>query len=210
LAIRLAAVLVGFVSSTGVCHQSLNDSGSDVGTPHAPPLEIFGVSSDMKAMVVDAVGLFADAGLELPPLVIRSGESGRGCGGHDGIHRPHAGWSEIELCVDAPTGMVFHTVLHELAHAWATRGLSSDRRAEFQDLRGFVYWRNYDEAAWEDNGTEQAAEIIAWGVNDRPAGTVRIDRVSCGDLHAGFVALTGMEPLHGLTNICAPKLVPRF
>jgi hypothetical protein len=90
-----------------------------------------------------------------------------------------------------------------LAHAWAAGALTDDRRAAFQELRGFEFWRNYEQAAWEDNGTEQAAEIIAWGVNDRPSATARIDHVSCGELKAGYVALTGLRPVHGPTTICA-------
>ncbi len=210
-AFRIAAALASLISGPVVISQESNVSNSVLrGEPHAAgAVEIIDVSSEMTAMVADAVGLFADSGLELPPLVVRGGDAETGCDGHDGIHRPHAGWSEIELCAQETTGAVFHTVLHELAHAWAAQGLSPERKEAFQELRGFEFWRNYVEAAWEDNGTEQAAEIIAWGVNDRPAGTVRIDQVSCGELRAGFIALTGMEPLHGLTNVCAGVVVSR-
>ena len=67
-------------------------------------------------------------------------------------------------------------VLHELAHAWSTIGLPVERRHAFQVLRGWEHWSDYDLAEWRDNGTEQAAEIIAWGVSNKAAPTVQIDQ----------------------------------
>lgn len=176
----------------------------------AEALQLIDLSPDQIDLVNHAVGLFAESGLVLPPLVVQGHMDKAACGGHDGMHRLHAGWSEIDLCGGKPQhSAVVHTVLHEIAHAWAAAALTDERRAAFQALRGFEFWRNYQQAAWEDNGTEQAAEIIAWGVNDRSASTVRIDRVSCGELHAGYVALTGLEPRYGLTTICAGVKVGR-
>jgi len=210
-AFRLVATILCFVNGaisitqrSGVVDVVAEDPALSAGT-----VEMVDVSSEMAVLVAAAVGLFGDASLELPPLVIRGGDPELGCEGHDGTHRRRGGWSEIELCAQQSTDAVFHTVLHELAHAWAAHGLSSARKAAFQELRGFEFWRNYAEAAWEDNGTEQAAEIIAWGVSDRPAGLVRIDDVSCGELHEGFVALTQREPLHGLTSVCEGTVVSR-
>jgi hypothetical protein len=168
-----------------------------------PAMQMIDLSPEQVELVTHAVGLFAESGLVLPPLVVEGHDDTAACDGHDGLHRPHSGWSEIDLCVDDPESRaVMHTVLHEIAHAWAAGGLTDERRAAFQELRGFEVWRDYEEAAWEDNGTEQAAEIIAWGVNDQPAATIRIDQVSCSELRDGYVALTGVEPVHGLTTIC--------
>jgi hypothetical protein len=173
-----------------------------------PALEMIDLSPARTTMVTDAVELFARAGLDLPPLVVRRGEPGTGCAGHDGLHHPHDGWSEIELCAEAMTHAVVHTVLHEMAHAWAAHSLTAEHEAEFHSLRGYRYWRNYTAAAWEDNGTEQAAEIVAWGVDDRATGTVRISDNSWSDLHAGYVALTGVEPSYGLTAVCMGTPAP--
>jgi hypothetical protein len=52
-------------------------------------------------------------------------------------------------------------------------------------------------------GRSKRAEIIAWAINDKPAALVRIDHVTCGELHDGYAVLTGLEPLHGLTSVCA-------
>ena len=77
-------------------------------------------------------------------------------------------------------------VLHELAHAWSTIGLPVERRHAFQVLRGWEHWSDYDLAEWRDNGTEQAAEIIAWGVSDKAAPTVQIGNDSCAELRTGY------------------------
>jgi hypothetical protein len=171
--------------------------------PLRPAMQMIGLSPDQVELVTHAVRLFAESGLTLPPLVVEGHDDTAGCDGHDGLHRPHSGWSEIDLCVaDPDSRAVMHTVLHEIAHAWAAGALTDARRTAFQELRDVEVWRDYEKAAWEDNGTEQAAEIIAWGVNDQPAATVRIDQVSCDELHDGYVVLTGIEPVHGLTTIC--------
>jgi hypothetical protein len=155
-------------------------------------MQMIGLSPDQVELVTHAVRLFAESGLTLPPLVVEGHDDTAGCDGHDGLHRPHSGWSEIDLCVaDPDSRAVMHTVLHEIAHAWAAGALTDARRTAFQELRDVEVWRDYEKAAWADNGTEQAAEIIAWGVNDQPAATVRIDQVSCDELHDGYVVLTG-------------------
>jgi hypothetical protein len=168
-----------------------------------PALELVGLDDTQSTMVTRAVALYAEAGLDLPPLVFVAGDPVTGCGGHDGLHHPHDGWSEIDLCVDAETAAVFHTVLHEIAHAWATNDLDPQRKAAFMDQRDVTAWQDYETLAWEDNGTEQAAEIISWGVSDVPAPTVRIGEDSCAELLAGYEALTGVAPSYGLTDVCS-------
>ena len=81
--------------------------------------------------------------------------------------------------------------------------VSAENLAAFQELRGYEFWLNYDEALWHENGTEQAAEILVWGLVDRPMAMSRITDNGCDDLLAGFVTLTGQQPLHGFTDLCA-------
>jgi hypothetical protein len=93
-------------------------------------------------------------------------------------------------------------ILHETAHAWIEHQLTPERKAAFRELRGWEHWRDYDAAAWHNNGTEQAAEIMVWGLIDRPLRMVRINQAGCGDLEAGYVTLTGQGPLHGFGDYC--------
>ena len=69
-------------------------------------------------------------------------------------------------------------------------------------MRGWNSWLD-DDQAWE----EQAAEIIVWALSDQPVLVFKIDQNSCDELHDGYVALTGLDPLHGYTKFCAPSVV---
>ena len=110
--------------------------------------------------------------------------------------------SVIEICADELSFPTQGMVLHETAHAWAAHALTDDRKAQFQALRGFEHWRANDEVPWHENGTEQAAEILLWGLIDRPLAMVRINNTTCADLEAGFRTLTGQAPLHGFRDHC--------
>jgi hypothetical protein len=59
------------------------------------------------------------------------------------------------------------------------------------------------EAAWHESGSEQAAEMMVWGLFDRPVRIVTIiNEHSCNDLDAGYRAFTGQPPLHGYRDYC--------
>ena len=96
------------------------------------------------------------------------------------------------------------TVLAGDSAPWSTIGLPDQRRDAFQVLRGWEHWSNLDVVEWRDNGTEQAAEVIAWGVSDKATPTVQIDHDSCAELRTGYLTLTGIEPSQGLTSLCGP------
>ncbi len=179
------------------------DDGHAPSSPR-PAIELIGLSATQQSVVSHAVGLFAEAGLPLPALVVYGSQDPSACDGHDGLHQPHEQGSEIFLCSPTADEWFRRVVLHELAHAWSTIGLPVERRHAFQLLRGWEHWSNHRHDEWRDNGTEQAAEIIAWGVSDQAAPTVQIDHDTCSELRVGYVTLTGAEPLHGLTTLCGP------
>ena len=176
-------------------------------TPSTPPtrpaLELIDISADQAAAVRRVVGLFEQANLQLPSLLVRGGQDGDECGQHLGFHRQHDTWSEIVLCKSGSSGFERSVVVHELAHAWAAFELSDADKAVFQQVRGWEYWHDYERAAWSDNGTEQAAEVLAWGVYDL-AATIAIDHHGCVDLAESYRALTGLDPVQGLTTLCEP------
>jgi hypothetical protein len=181
-------------------------NAADVVRSVSPPrsaLELIGLSTGQAAAVRRVVGLFEQANLQLPPLVVRSGQDGDECGQHLGLHRQHESWSEIVLCKSGSSGLERSVIVHELAHAWAAFELSDTNKAAFQQVRGWEHWRDYENAAWRDNGTEQAAEVIAWGVYDLVA-SIAIDHGGCADLAESYRALTGLDPVQGLTTICEP------
>jgi hypothetical protein len=154
-------------------------------------------------MVVWAVGLFEEAGLRLPPLrFVHHGEERTPCLGRRGVHEYVNGRSTIHICTSEPGKVTEALVLHETAHAWAAHGLSDERKADIHSLRRWTYWRNHEEADWRENGSEQAAEMILWGLIDRPVRIVTINEHSCEDLDAGYRVLTGQPPLHGFEDSC--------
>lgn len=159
--------------------------------------------TEIASMVEWALGLFEEADMELPALEINHhGDDTAPCDGHDGLHRPGEGRSVIELCTDDVTFPTQAMVIHELAHAWVNHNVDEDTRNAFQELRGNEHWHDYDAAAWHENGTEQAAEIVAWGLFDRPMSMSRITKNSCDELEAGYRTLTGAAPLHGFRDLC--------
>ena len=171
-------------------------------SPPTPSIELVGMTADEEAAARHDVALFAEAGLPLPPLTINRHHDRVACNGHEGLHHEFGNRSVIDICTTESGVWEARTILHELGHAWAFHFLTRRHQLAFQALRGWRYWLNYDEAAWEDNGAEQAAEIILWGLSDHAVSVVRIDQRTCSELHAGYVALTGVEPLHGYTTYC--------
>ena len=49
---------------------------------------------------------------------------------------------------------------------------------------------------------EHAAEIVVWGLIDRPVRSVFNPDTTCAALRAGYEVLVGEPPLHGFTDRC--------
>jgi hypothetical protein len=196
---RTVLALAAFVSVT-VDFSAVTKAA---GTPAPPAFELVDMPPDVAAAASWATDLFAQAGFELPPLrYVFHGDVSEPCGDRPGMHHRVDGVNVIEICTADASMVMAVMLLHETAHAWIDHALTEERKAAFQRLRGWLYWRDYDAAAWHDNGTEQAAEIIVWGLIDRPMAMVRIDQNSCVELDAGYRILTGQAPLHGLRDEC--------
>jgi hypothetical protein len=174
------------------------------GTP--PPSAIDITYTDVPPAQVElfdwALGLFAESGLALPPVDVVGHRTEAACLGRRGAHWHEHGRSRIHLCTSDSGPLEEFMVLHELGHAWDRHALSPARRDAFLALRGLSEWRNGDPDRWLDRGAEHAAEIIAWGVIDRPVRILRLHDNSCADLLIGYLVLTGTEPVHGHTEAC--------
>jgi hypothetical protein len=165
-------------------------------------VEMIGMTTDEQAAARRDIELFAEAGLPLPPVVIRRHHDRAACNGSEGLHRINGDRSVIDICTSESGTWEARTLLHELTHAWAFHYLTPEHKVAFQKVRGWKYWLDYKHAAWEDNGAEQAAEIMVWGLSDHAVPVTKIDQNTCSQLRAGYVALTGLEPLHGYTAYC--------
>ena len=129
------------------------------------------------------------------------------CEGNEGTVRPERG-NEVWICVthdnpDAERRMKEHVVLHELAHVWAGDRLDDETRADFMEFRGAENWNDRSDDWW-NRGTEQAAEVITWGVLDRDPGFQRINDRECPTMLAGFRILTGADPINEAVVCSAP------
>jgi hypothetical protein len=142
-----------------------------------------------------AVARYEAAGLELPTVDLRFHDSDAGCHGN-------VGWTDgfdVELCTRlAMEAGPQRIVLHELAHAWCNANLDDAGREAFDRFRGSPSW-NGSTSSWKARGTEQAAEIVAWGLGDGTMLPLIDGDVSPEGLAAAFELLTGRAPLHGST-----------
>ena len=139
---------------------------------------------------------FDQAGLELPPLSLSFHDDRAACDGHFGYYRSGAP-ARIDICGfnwDRFLVTPKKTLLHELAHAWAHQTLDSETRSRFLDLRGLHTWQD-DSVSWEKQGTEHAAEVIAWGLMDEELFLTSISGTESFQLADAFVLLTGRHPL---------------
>lgn len=202
---HLLAIVVGFglVLSFAIDTPPQAAAAQRSATAEAAVVEVGGVPDAMVTMIDWATALFADADLSLPSMrFVHNGTDTGPCSGRVGMHHVVDGVSVVEICT-ADVGVATRImILHETAHAWTEHRLTDEAREAFRELRGWEHWRDYAAAPWHENGTEQAAEILVWGLMDRPIRIVRIDQATCDDLLAGYRTLTGAEPLHGFRDHC--------
>jgi hypothetical protein len=177
-------------------------TNAEPGAVAAPPaIELVDMPAELAAAAMWSTDLFEQAAFDLPPLrYVFHGNNREPCSERRGLHHRVDGVNVIEICEMSSATPVL--ILHETAHAWIDHNLTEGRKADFKQLRGWIHWRNFDKAEWHDNGTEQAAEIMVWGLIDRPLAIIRIDQNSCDELDAGYRVLTGQAPLHGYRDAC--------
>ena len=75
--------------------------------------------------------------------------------------------------------------------------LTGDRRAAFVEQRDLVVWNDHSETR-DDRATEHAAEIIAWGLDQR----CKTDDIIGGEAYESLAAAFGF--LTGTAPICQP------
>jgi hypothetical protein len=140
-----------------------------------------------------ALKRYRAAGLQVPAIDVRfHGDSG-GCGGYLGYTKN----GRVDLCVRlAMEHQPLRIVLHELAHAWAEVELDEETQARFMRLRNLPGW-NVTADDWKDRGTEQAAEIIAWGLGEGTTPPMITGDLDPAALSDGFLLLTGSLPVNG-------------
>lgn len=128
---------------------------------------IRGADDEQEQTILDAIYLYENAGLELPPLKIHVHEDSVECEGAPGLYSKGGDLNRIDLC--APSMAMS---IHELAHAWERHNVKDSTRAEYMDETGAVVWNSH-EVSHPARGVEQFAHTIEWGLK-----TEKIQRIS--------------------------------
>jgi len=162
------------------------------------------LTRDQQAMVGFALDRFETQDLRLPDLEFVFHDSLLPCDLHKG--RYHRDLQLVEMC-----SMDKHTMLHEVAHAWANHNLTRGQMEAFVTEHGLDSWNDHDHA-WARRGAEHVAETIAWARSDEPrhvtggedlgnGTTVTTHQILTVDaevevLLADFKSLTGIDPVY--------------
>jgi hypothetical protein len=174
--------------------------------PHEEPTRASysatGFSEAQVALIDRAIGRYADAGLELPPLEFVRYPTRDPCRGARGFYAGDRPQATIRICTLEAGRFAESLFLHEVAHAWDAYALTARRREAFLELRNLEQWWDDGSAPWHTYGAEHAAQILVWGLIGRPIRIATIPDTSCVELRAGYVLLTGGPPSHGDTDLC--------
>lgn len=161
----------------------------------APTLEqpaIHGANAVEERTVDWAVRRFREAGLRgMPQLDVYAHPSGEGCHGNFGLYYR----GRIDLCTRYTTeAEARRFALHEMAHAWIESSGAAALLQRFMQRREIEVWddRGLD---WQERGSEQAAEIIAWGLGDGAIAPWIPEPTDAPTLVRLYELLTGREPI---------------
>jgi len=123
---------------------------------------IYGADADQEADIYAAIDAFDQAGLLLPLLQIYVHDSGEGCHEELGLFSKGGDKHRIDICMAHPS-----VIRHELAHAWEHHNMTNATRLAFLQRKGIEVWNDQESSA-PVRGIEQAAYLIAWGLDSRP------------------------------------------
>ena len=158
------------------------------------PLTVHGATAAEERAIDWAIRRYHTAGLDgMPNLEVFLHRSDEACNGGIGLY--HGG--QIDLCTkDSSERYQRKHALHEMAHAWTEANIDTDVLERFMDVRGIAAWndRSFD---WKERGTEQSAEIIAWGLGEGVPPWLP-DQADDHELAALFELLTGQRPINGI------------
>ncbi len=200
-ALTIAILLTGVTPAQSASETATAAAQPAVATVQAPRPEkaIHTDNADLAVFAQWALGRYAQAGLELPALNIYFHENNESCKGYSALHRRSEAGSQIDICSTIRTPKLEGTILHEMAHAWAAHNLTDQQRQTFIELQGLDAWYDKD-ASWNERGTEQAAEIIAWGLGETSRPPRWIPNNDPESLTTAYQQLTGTDPITDNTD----------
>jgi hypothetical protein len=156
------------------------------------PLTIHGATAGEERAIDWSIRRYREAGLDgMPDLEVYLHRSQDQCNGGIGYYLA----GRIDLCTKAssePYQRKF--ALHEMAHGWIEANVDTATLDRFMDDRGIAAWndRSFD---WKDRGTEQAAEIVTWGLGEGEIAPLLPEIPDTATLSRLYELLTGREPI---------------
>jgi hypothetical protein len=181
---RLVAFVLLVVSPFGLA--------ADRSSPDGTALTIHAVDGADERAVDWAWRRFREGGLGgLPRLEVYVHSSEDPCKG--GLGRYRAG--RIDLCTnDSSEPYARKFALHEMAHAWTEANVDAETVERFMEVRGLTVW-NDGRHPWKERGSEQVAEIIAWGLGEGEIAPLLPDVVDPATLATLYELVTGAAPI---------------
>lgn len=156
------------------------------------PLTVHGATAAEEQAIDWALRRYRTAGLDaMPNLEVFLHRSDEACNGGIGLYQG----GRIDLCTkDSSERYQRKHALHEMAHAWTEANIDTATLERFMDIRGIAVWndRSFD---WKERGTEQSAEIIAWGLGEGISPWLP-DEADDRELADLFELLTGHLPIN--------------
>jgi hypothetical protein len=157
------------------------------------PLTIHGATASEELVIDWSIRRYREAGLDgMPDLEVYLHRSQDQCKGGIGYYLA----GRIDLCTKAssePYQRKF--ALHEMAHGWIDANVDAATLDRFMDLRGIDAWNDRIADDWKDRGTEQAAEIVTWGLGEGEIAPLLPEVVDAPTLSRLYELLTGREPI---------------
>jgi hypothetical protein len=181
---RIALLLVLAAAATAL--------GGQRPAPAREPLVIHGANAAEERAIDWSIRRYREAGLDgMPDLEVYLHRSHDACNGGIGLY--HGG--RIDLCTeDSSEPYQRKFALHEMAHAWTEANVDTAVLERFMDIRGIAAW-NDRSLDWKERGTEQAAEIITWGLGEGQISPLLPEATEAPTLVRLYELLTGREPI---------------
>ncbi|NNC91335.1 MAG: hypothetical protein HKN80_02460, partial [Acidimicrobiia bacterium] len=127
-----------------------------------------------------------------------------GCGGYKGLYSSGENTPRLDLCTSGRTPIAERLILHELGHAWVHHNLTDSQRQAFVTLQDLPAWTGAT-LDWGDRGSEQAAEILAWGLQETSRPPRSIPNNDPESLTTAFHQLTGTNPIYRHEQLMATR-----
>jgi hypothetical protein len=81
-----------------------------------------------------------------------------------------------------------------MAHGWVESNVDPDVLDGFMDIRGVAAWNDRG-FAWKERGTEQAAEIVTWGLRGGEIAPLLPETTDPETLARLYRLLTARDPI---------------